>query len=85
MGSYQVLAGESGAVVKNVLVVRDSRLSQESAENFEAAFNGSRISALASEEAQQNFGVQVLADLVDYANILQQRLRFCLLYTSRCV
>src|SRR5260221_10774804 len=76
MGSYQVLAGESGAVVENVLFVGDSCLSQKSTENLKAAFNGSGVAALASQKTQQDFGMQVLADFVDHADILQQWLGF---------
>src|SRR5208282_2490505 len=63
-------------VVENILVARDPGLSQKSAENLEAAFNRTGVAALASQKAQQDFGMKVLADFVDYANILQQRLRF---------
>ncbi len=45
-------------------------------ENFEARFNGSGVAVFAPQQAEQNFGMEVLADFVDDANILQQRLRF---------
>src|SRR5258708_15668182 len=76
MGSYQVLAGESGAVVENVLFVGNSCLSQKTAKNLEAPFYRSGGATLASQKAQQDFGMQVLADFVDHANILQQWLGF---------
>ena len=76
MRSYQVLARKSGAVVERILVVGDSCLRQKSAKNLKAAFNRSGVAALASQQAQQNFSMQVLADLVDDADILQQRLGF---------
>src|ERR1039458_3296602 len=72
----QVLARESGTVVKHVLVIRDAGLSEKSAQNFESAFDGSSSATLASQQAQQNFRVQVLAHLVDYAYIFYQRLGF---------
>ena len=49
---------------------------QKSAQNFQAAFDRPRVAALAPQQAQQKFGMQILADFVDHANILQQRLRF---------
>src|SRR5260221_11254336 len=76
MGSYQVLAGESGAVVENVLFVGNSWLSQKTAKNPEAPFYRSGGATLASQKTQQDFGMQVLADFVDDADILQQRFRF---------
>src|SRR5258708_15809954 len=76
MGSYQVLAGESGAVVENVLFVGNSCLSQKTAKNLEAPFYRSGGATLASQKAQQDFGMQVLADFVDHADILQQWLGF---------
>jgi len=54
----------------------DSSLSQKSFENFEAGFDGASGAVFASEQAQQNFGVQILAHFVDDADILQQGLRF---------
>src|SRR5258708_36457992 len=76
MGSYQVLARESGAVVENVLFVGNSCLSQKTAKNLEAAFYRSGGATLASQKAQQDFGMKVLADFVDHANILHQWLGF---------
>src|ERR1700690_2765971 len=72
----QVLARKSGTVVEHVLVARDAGLSEKSAQNFESAFDGSSSASLASQQAQQNFRVQVLAYLVDYAHIFYQRLGF---------
>src|SRR5208337_5240094 len=39
-------------------------------------FDRSRIAALASQQTQQNFSMEVLTDFIDYADILQQRLGF---------
>src|ERR1035438_3047275 len=72
----QVLARKSRAVVEHVLVARDAGLGEKSAQNFEPAFDGSSSAAFASQQAQQNFRVQVLAHLVDDAHIFYQRLGF---------
>ena len=63
---------ESGAVVKNVLIGRNAGLVQESAHHFQPAFDRAGGSFFAAEQAQQNFGVQILADFVDDPHIFNQ-------------
>src|ERR1035438_3208323 len=74
MGRDQVLAREPGAVVERVLVARDAGLSEKSAQHFESAFDGAGGAPLASQQAEQNFSVQVLAYLVHDAHVFYQRL-----------
>ena len=71
---YQILPRESGAVVEHVLVARDSRLVQESAQHFEPAFDRPRRPLFPAQQAQQNFRMQILADFVDDPHILDQGL-----------
>ena len=58
------------------MVAGDARLGKKSAQNLQAAFDGARVAAFASEQAEENFGMQVLADFVDDADVFEQRFRF---------
>src|SRR3954469_15019167 len=73
MGRDQILARESGTVVEDVFVRMDSGLEEESTNDFEAGLDGAAVALLATEQAQHQFGVKVLRNLVDDLQILPQR------------
>jgi len=75
MRSCQVLAGESGAVVESVLIRRDASLIQKTTQNLEAAFDRAGGALLPSQQAEKDFGMQILADFIDYPHVLDERLR----------
>ncbi len=59
--------------MERVLVAGNSGLVQKSAQDFEAAFDRPGRPFFPAQQAQQNFGVQILADFVDDPHILDER------------
>src|SRR5438552_6013372 len=75
MRSYQVLTGEAGTVVEGVMIRGDASLIQKTTQNLEAAFDCAGSALFASQEAEKDFGMQILADFIDYSHVLDERLR----------
>ena len=78
VGRDQVQAGESGAVVEGVFLRRQAGLGKKSAQYFESAGHRAAGAFLASQQAQQHFGMKILAHLVDDADIHAERRRIVL-------
>ena len=69
----QILPGQPGAIVENLIICGNSRIVQESAQHFETGLHRSARSFFASEEPQQNFGVKILTDFVHHLNVFRKR------------
>src|SRR5690349_4508152 len=69
----QVLPRQSRAVVEEIVVWGNAGIVQKSTKHFETSLNSPPGALFATEQAKQNFRMQVLADLVDDLHVLCER------------